>query len=500
MEAPFAVQDGDMSIEVDNSVVFEGPHTRKNPQDTEKQTFEDPANFEKFSLAESKLDTSFWNNFCAVMAKRKNSYLRSKKRIITEIMLPSGFMILGVWIASLDTQFRSSSRLLEPSLYPLKQQLYINENAYNETSNVTPRILAENLPDFDSSFDVTFRKEPRGKTFDNFADDMFAFGVSDVAKEPYLYGSYEIFQADRVNQDYKFVSYTNLTSSASTVLFPQFMYESILKVANDDPSFEFKTRLTPYPLTYEIERRVQTADAGSIIFFSAIAYSIVITVTISYLVVERISQLKHVQVITGMRLSSYWIANFIFDAIKLYITVVTTIVLFYVFEMEYESSKVVFALFPIAIIPFTYVFSFLFSSDSAAQTFTMFCHTSTILIFSTVIFIVRVVPDLEDIGDSLNYGFRFIPSYSLATSLYFDASGEFIAQIRKQQTTGTGNEINPDPWHWNNNSLDIMMMGVHFVFWFFVLFLIEADLGKRIRKCYHFFLRRSFPKPLEDLK
>lgn len=62
----------------------------------------------------------------AVLTKRKNSYLRSKKRIITEILLPSGFMIIGVWIASIDYQFRSPSKLLEPSLYPLKQQLYMN--------------------------------------------------------------------------------------------------------------------------------------------------------------------------------------------------------------------------------------------------------------------------------------------------------------------------------------------------------------------------------------
>lgn len=55
--------------------------------------------------------------------------------------------------------------------------------------------------------------------------------------EPYIYGSYEIFQADRISQEYKFVSYVNITSGDSVALFPQFMYESILKVATDDPDF-----------------------------------------------------------------------------------------------------------------------------------------------------------------------------------------------------------------------------------------------------------------------
>ena len=45
-----------------------------------------------------------------------------------------------------------------------------------------------------------------------------------------------------------------------------------------------------------------------------------------------------------------------------------------------------------------------------------------------------------------------------------------------------------------------MAQGVHFVFWFFLLFLIEADLGKRCRKCYHAICRRTMPAKKEDMK
>ena len=271
-----------------------------NPQDMEAgktktpSTLRDPgqddANFERFCLAENKLDLSFCNNFAAVFIKRFNSYRRSKRRVCTEILLPSAFMVFGVWLSSLDFTFRSPSRLLEPSLYPLKQKLLMNENIYDiESSNLSPLIFAENLPDYESSFDVKWRSEDRGETFDDFGEAVFEMGIEQGAKEPYMYGSYEMFQADSVNHDYKFVSYVNLTSPAGVTTFSNFMYESILKVATEDPEFEFRTRSSPFPLTYEIKRRVATSDAGSIIFFAAIAYSIVITVTISYLVVERAS-------------------------------------------------------------------------------------------------------------------------------------------------------------------------------------------------------------------
>jgi len=88
-----------------------------NPQDLEKAEFE---GLRKFSLSENKLDKSFCTNFCAVMIKRCNSYRRSKKRVLCEILLPSAFMIFGVFLSSVDFSFRSESRLFTPELYPYK--------------------------------------------------------------------------------------------------------------------------------------------------------------------------------------------------------------------------------------------------------------------------------------------------------------------------------------------------------------------------------------------
>ena len=43
-------------------------------------------------------------------------------------------------------------------------------------------------------------------------------------------------------------------------------------------------------------------------------------------------------------------------------------------------------------------------------------------------------------------------------------------------------------------------MGGHFFFWFFILFLIEADLGKRLRKCYNTICCLLRPKAKLQLK
>jgi len=52
------------------------------------------------------------------------------------------------------------------------------------------------LPDFEKSFDVTYSRTKNATKFDNFALEVFEYGVANSRKEPYIYGSYEIFQAN----------------------------------------------------------------------------------------------------------------------------------------------------------------------------------------------------------------------------------------------------------------------------------------------------------------
>lgn len=126
---------------------------------------------------------------------------------------------------------------------------------------------------------------------------------------------------------------------------------------------------------------------------SAIAYSMMVTAIVSYLVVERISGLKHLQVISGMNLKAYWVGNFIFDLIKMELTIVVTISLFFGFEMGLNSAWATYVALPFGIIPFSYVMSYWFTVDSAAQTFTMFFHFFILGIMSTLTFGLRLAPD-----------------------------------------------------------------------------------------------------------
>ncbi len=113
------------------------------------------------------------------------------------------------------------------------------------------------------------------------------------------------------------------------------MYERILK--SIDPTLTFKTRSTPYPPTSSQAQVVKTSSAGTIIFMTAVSYATLMTMICSFLVHERVSGLKHLQLISGVQLKSYWLGNFLFDLAKMYVTVLVSVALLWGFDMGYTS-------------------------------------------------------------------------------------------------------------------------------------------------------------------
>lgn len=67
-----------------------------------------------------------------------------------------------------------------------------------------------------------------------------------------------------------------------------------------------------------------------------------------------------------MSLPAYWISNLIFDLFKGLIPSAIIIGLIYAYDLGWNDSWVMFMLYPFGVIPFSYVTSFLFSSENTA--------------------------------------------------------------------------------------------------------------------------------------
>jgi len=64
--------------------------------------------------------------------------------------------------------------------------------------------------------------------------------------------------------------------------------------------------------------------------------------------------------ISGVSLPAYWISNMIGDILKTYVPIIIILILSAVFKLTYDGVWVLLILYPIAIVPFTYITSFFF--------------------------------------------------------------------------------------------------------------------------------------------
>lgn len=210
-------------------------------------------------------------------------------------------------------------------------------------------------------------------------------------------------------------------------------------------------------------------------FVVAIGFALIPAAIVSFILNEREKNLKHMQLISGMSLPAYWVANYFFDIIKSIIPSALVIGLIYAFKLQYDNVWILFLLYPIGVIPFTYVSSFIFGSENVAQTVTIFLHFVFAGIGGIVVFILRIIPSTEAAGDILLWIFKIIPSFCLTNSIMFASSKTSLGVLRP--------DISNDTFALVNMGGDILLLCCHFVFWTIVLIVIELGSFDMCRRC-----------------
>lgn len=167
-----------------------------------------------------------------------------------------------------------------------------------------------------------------------------------------------------------------------------------------------------------------------------------------------------------MSLPAYWISNLIFDIFKGIIPSAIVIGLIYAYDLGWSNSWVMFLLYPVGVIPFSYVTSFLFTTENVAQTITIFLHFVFAGIGSIVVFILKIIDSTKEVGDILGWVFKLVPSFCLTDTIMFDSSKARLFLIRPSLKKDSDFDI-------TLIGGNVLLLCAHFVVWMFVLLLIE---------------------------
>lgn len=267
----------------------------------------------------------------------------------------------------------------------------------------------------------------------------------------------------------------NTTSQDAPQLFPGFIYEAVLRTALDDPSFSLKFRSTPFPPSFTFFLETTQFTQFYVVIFMGAALGVYFATVVSTCVCERISGLKHLQLVSGMTLKAYWTAMFLTDLLK-YLVLVTLMALSfrYLDNGFFSDSVWIVLVSPLSFLPFTYCTSFLFSTDSGAQTSTIFWYIFVNGIVAGLITFLRLSPGAENTGDFLDQAMKVFPSYLIASTMSCDVSCKELSLERAGSRLSQGRELEGDKWHWTHLPLDIVLTFVHSLVWTVVLILIET--------------------------
>jgi len=199
-----------------------------------------------------------------------------------------------------------------------------------------------------------------------FESAVFKFRDVDPARM----GSYFMSEVP-VNNKYDYSAFINTTAQAGTAYYINRMNSAILKEATGG---KISMSVAPLPYTYE-EIGFEKNMGGAFVFaYVAIGSAFIPALITQFLTMEIECNIKHQQIVSGVSLLAYWLANFTMDISKYMIFGILSPLLIMAFNVEVllTGGNIgmlwgLFLVYGFTIIMFSYVMSFSFKESTNAQ-------------------------------------------------------------------------------------------------------------------------------------
>ena len=266
-------------------------------------------------------------------------------------------------------------------------------------------------------------------------------------------------------------SVTFIFDNKATHLLPAVINQwnqGILNQITGDKKHKLRIKSKPFPLS---NSEVQMVDFGvtlMTVILISMSYAFIPTSFASHIVTERESSVKHQQIIAGLGLVSYWIANLLFDLVIFMVPCIVggiVIVLFNIklFTENLNSSAIllIFLLFGLSVITLTYLLSFCFKNPQSAQTILgRLYEISGLLLLIIGIMLSQFIPSGKYMwADIMLFVFRCLPNYAFGEGL-FNATYAQQKQSMMGSFLQTDSEETIDVFAWDILGRDLCFMSV----------------------------------------
>jgi hypothetical protein len=203
-----------------------------------------------------------------------------------------------------------------------------------------------------------------------------------------VYGSFLLLENTATN--IYFIEVLNTRISHVVPIYSFFFFKKILEKQGIEVNFIHY----PLPLTAELEQQSDQTSNSLVIFFVAIAFSLIPANFVTIIVKEKLNNSKHLMRVSGISITAYWIVNFIFESVKYYFTCGICVLFLLAFSFYKKYLYILYLIYGPPMIAVTYVLSFLFDSESGAQNGIILLNFLLGALGSTVILLLRSLDNM----------------------------------------------------------------------------------------------------------
>ena len=191
-----------------------------------------------------------------------------------------------------------------------------------------------------------------------------------------------------------------------------------------DPDFKITTINHPLPpnLQQQVESESGSFGTGSLVAFQMITgLSFLASSFAVFLITENRTKAKHLQVVSGVQLSNFWLSTYLWDIINWMIPSLIICLLFWAAGVDaYGTDGRAWITFLIlfltgwAIIPFTYLLSFLFKEPASGYIRVLLINQiGTFILYFLYELLATEGLNLKSVADILKWFFLFCPLYTM---------------------------------------------------------------------------------------
>ena len=361
--------------------------------------------------------SKFCNDFRACFHRRFLLTSRDIKGFLMEILCPIFLVLIGLLVSKVDLLGASKPQTLDMGAIG-KQIIYYGRSSgiaddtlkkyyFNGMNNITCEKLDFDNAGTDNKIIIkNFVKKVYDKVKDK--EDSKDHEVDMMSKDyTGVYGSFLLLE-NSANNIY-FIEVLNTRISHVVPIYSYFFFKKILEI--NKPGIEVNYVHYPLPLTAELEQQSDQTSNSLVIFFVAIAFSLIPANFVTIIVKEKLNNSKHLMRVSGISITAYWIVNFIFELVKYYFTCGICILFLLAFSYYKKYLYILYLIYGPPMISMTYVLSFLFDSESGAQNGIILLNFILGALGSTVISLLRGLENIKDAAKVLQYILSLLPSF-----------------------------------------------------------------------------------------